>query len=863
MKTQLLFLAFALSFFISKSQTVISLTPSESVSDTIMYYGNNSPYEDIIFNLQPGIYDIPNGIVFPSQQGAKTTTPRYVLQSADGNPNSVIIKSNNWYTVFIERPFTTIKNITIESTYDINSQTTLLLEAMTFDVDSVIIENCIINSDTTSNDMAIDIMGGGYGNFSEIYIRDCDINNGDIGLYSSGGGYVAIKENIYIVNNNFTNQTENCISVSEMTNIKIINNNIQLPTTTNNSANGLELYTIIADSDYSDGITDISGNRIYGETSQQIAYTAINMHSSDMFNSGSFNIKNNFIDINTDTLAIGFSIETCNNINFYHNSLRINGDYSSKCFNSIAGNSFIKIKNNIFETTGYAYYGYTNEITQMDYNDFFGTDTMFHDFVNTMTFTFDDWKTNLGFDQNSLTINPNFSPIIAELNLNNHTLNNIALPVIEVQYDIDSISRNAPMCDIGAKEIAFINLGNDTSICFGASITIDAGLAQSYIWNTGATTQSITTDTTGQYIVTITEISGGATATDTINVSILPELSITFTSIEPNCYTSTDGYIVANVVNGTTPIDYNWAGSFDGDGTDSLYNLGMGSYYLTVTDANLCNAENYLFINAPTQLSLSFDTIEFCGGCIGELTANAMGGTGAYSFAWNNGETNSHIMDLCTGTYTLTLSDDNNCILVDSIDITEGPLGYLAGTIDYSGGYFSANDIKVELYKQYIENAFQVEKVDENMIDGTSKFEFTGVYPYQYTFRAIVEQGSYQNVVTSYYGNTVDWYNATYVTIGCGDTINDIVFSMYEVDDLNGTGTFSGTVTYQNGNKSTNLTGEPVTGAEIYVAQDPNDEPIANTLTDDNGDWSVDSIQEGTGYKLRVDIPGLDQISKV
>ncbi|RYE17121.1 MAG: PKD domain-containing protein [Sphingobacteriales bacterium] len=62
-----------------------------------------------------------------------------------------------------------------------------------------------------------------------------------------------------------------------------------------------------------------------------------------------------------------------------------------------------------------------------------------------------------------------------------------------------------------------INLGADTVICFGSTLTLDPGITgATYWWNTGETTQQITVADEGDYALTIT--SGGCVAKDTVKV---------------------------------------------------------------------------------------------------------------------------------------------------------------------------------------------------------------------------------------------------------------------------------------------------------------------------------------------------------
>lgn len=63
-----------------------------------------------------------------------------------------------------------------------------------------------------------------------------------------------------------------------------------------------------------------------------------------------------------------------------------------------------------------------------------------------------------------------------------------------------------------------INLGPDLSICPGQSVTLDAGVFNSYLWQDGSSKQTLTLNKAGQYFVTVTD-SRGCAAKDTLLVS--------------------------------------------------------------------------------------------------------------------------------------------------------------------------------------------------------------------------------------------------------------------------------------------------------------------------------------------------------
>ena len=55
-----------------------------------------------------------------------------------------------------------------------------------------------------------------------------------------------------------------------------------------------------------------------------------------------------------------------------------------------------------------------------------------------------------------------------------------------------------------------INLGPDLSICPGQSVTLDAGVFNSYLWQDGSSKQTLTLNKAGQYFVTVTDSRGCA-----------------------------------------------------------------------------------------------------------------------------------------------------------------------------------------------------------------------------------------------------------------------------------------------------------------------------------------------------------------
>jgi gliding motility-associated-like protein len=61
-----------------------------------------------------------------------------------------------------------------------------------------------------------------------------------------------------------------------------------------------------------------------------------------------------------------------------------------------------------------------------------------------------------------------------------------------------------------------------------------------------------------------------------------------------------------------------------------------------------------------------------CNGiCDGSITTNPTGGVAPYAFIWSDGQTSQTASNLCAGTYSVVVSDFNNCTVYDTVIVTE------------------------------------------------------------------------------------------------------------------------------------------------------------------------------------------------
>src|SRR5690606_31959323 len=106
-------------------------------------------------------------------------------------------------------------------------------------------------------------------------------------------------------------------------------------------------------------------------------------------------------------------------------------------------------------------------------------------------------------------------------------------------------------------------------------------------------------------------------------------------------------------------------------------NLTVGTYSVTITDSYGCLMATSATINQPTALSTTLAQANtVCpNSCDGTATATPSGGTAPYSYLWNDpfGQVTAAATNLCQGTFTVQVSDDNGCIISDSIVINNPP----------------------------------------------------------------------------------------------------------------------------------------------------------------------------------------------
>jgi hypothetical protein len=143
------------------------------------------------------------------------------------------------------------------------------------------------------------------------------------------------------------------------------------------------------------------------------------------------------------------------------------------------------------------------------------------------------------------------------------------------------------------------------------------------------------------------------------------QLSVTFTTTSPACNGWTNGSVTANVSGGTQPYTYAWSNGFSGP---SIQGIGAGNYSVTVTDANGTKGSGTVTLAQPDPLAVSISLSNVCSGN-GNATATVTGGTGAYTYAWDNGAASASVTGLSSGLHCLTVTDAKGCQKVACVTV--------------------------------------------------------------------------------------------------------------------------------------------------------------------------------------------------
>tara|TARA_Y100000739_G_C20608530_1_gene467108 strand:+ start:1 stop:2022 length:2022 start_codon:yes stop_codon:yes gene_type:complete len=133
-----------------------------------------------------------------------------------------------------------------------------------------------------------------------------------------------------------------------------------------------------------------------------------------------------------------------------------------------------------------------------------------------------------------------------------------------------------------------------------------------------------------------------------------------------SCNGYNNGNVTLNLNGGSGSLIANW-------GIHNPLALSAGNYYYTITDSLSCIYTDSVNITEPNALNILFNSsnLSCWNACDGYIISDVSGGTPNYTYNWNNGSSGDSIINLCSNNYILTVIDQNNCIISDSVHISQ------------------------------------------------------------------------------------------------------------------------------------------------------------------------------------------------
>lgn len=218
----------------------------------------------------------------------------------------------------------------------------------------------------------------------------------------------------------------------------------------------------------------------------------------------------------------------------------------------------------------------------------------------------------------------------------------------------------------------------DTDHCSPCSSTINFDqlpIATDVTWSTGVNGSSSTNLCSGQYTATINRYGCYRDYNFSIedNTPVLQLQTDSIITLAAHCGQANGEIDISHAaIGGVPPYSYYIDGlSFIDDGHAT--NLSSGVYTGYIADNNWCNVPFEISIEATSPAVSATLTASECNDLI-EVQINT--GTAPYNYQWSHGfmdnVPNMPIQE--AQTYTVTISDNNGCTTVDSIDITNAPI---------------------------------------------------------------------------------------------------------------------------------------------------------------------------------------------
>jgi hypothetical protein len=236
---------------------------------------------------------------------------------------------------------------------------------------------------------------------------------------------------------------------------------------------------------------------------------------------------------------------------------------------------------------------------------------------------------------------------------------------------------------LSSPPVPVISHASSLTFCTGGSVDLTSSIDPIYagiVWSTGETTNTITVSTTEVITVTATDTLGCTATSLPISTTEFPALSAASFNITDASCGNSNGSIDLTVNGGTAPYTFAWD---NGASTEDISLLAAGPYNVTITDNNGCTSIESVNVNNIGGPTLSItSTPGTCGNSNGSIDLTVIGGTGPFSFAWDNGGNTEDLSGLAAGVYNVVVTDGLGCDAFTGITVSNQTAPTLSAVIN-------------------------------------------------------------------------------------------------------------------------------------------------------------------------------------
>jgi hypothetical protein len=250
------------------------------------------------------------------------------------------------------------------------------------------------------------------------------------------------------------------------------------------------------------------------------------------------------------------------------------------------------------------------------------------------------------------------------------------------QYNLPNIFAGAPPLTISYNSGITFTIASTQANCTNgtASVTsISGGTAPyTYLWDNGATSNSISNLIQGLKNVTLTDAMGCYTS-NYVNIIQTPNINVGTTVMNSTCLLS-NGSATVFASGGQAPYTYQW---FPGGQSSPIISNQLPAFYqVRGTDANGCFKQVIANIQSSSPVVATYtSSVSQCTAATGSSTLTLTGGQAPYSITWNvfPAQTGTILSNMPAGQYSFLATDGNGC--ARSGVVTIGNVSNLAGSI--------------------------------------------------------------------------------------------------------------------------------------------------------------------------------------